>query len=305
MNLQDIACEIQKIIELNGGSKLSDDERMELIEQYFAENGLDMENLLNVPPTAEEYLELAMEAKSKRKTKEYLNKALALAPDNPEIQMQIAIVENSGRPDKQLPIIEKLIESEEEKLRQAHRFDECIGDFWMVHETRPYMRLRHSYFITMFYCGMYRAAIEEGKRILELCEGDNLGVRYTLMHLYAYTEDEMHALALHKQFESSEETQFLLPLAVLYYKMMRLDEAAKYLLRLLAVNKGLKRFVRMTLREDFVSVLEQHSGAFAYEFGTIEELLAEYTDNAFLFESVPCFFRWADEQLRGATAKKR
>ena len=38
------------------------------------------------------------------------------------------------------------------------------------------------------------------------------------MHLYAYMEDEMHALALHKQFDSYEETQMLLPLAVLYYK---------------------------------------------------------------------------------------
>lgn len=46
---------------------------------------------------------------------------------------------------------------------------------------------------------MMHRAIDEGQRLLDLCENDNLGVRYQLMHLYAYMEDEMHALALHKR----------------------------------------------------------------------------------------------------------
>lgn len=64
----------------------------------------------------------------------------------------------------------------------------------------------YTYFDVLISCGMMRRAIDEGQRLLELCENDNLGVRYQLMHLYAYMEDEMHALALHKQFDSYEET---------------------------------------------------------------------------------------------------
>ena len=60
--------------------------------------------------------------------------------------------------------------------------------------------------------------------MLKLCEGDNLGVRYQLMHLYAYIEDEMHALALHKKYGDDEETQMLLPLAILYYKQNQFDK---------------------------------------------------------------------------------
>ena len=56
---------------------------------------------------------------------------------------------------------------------------------------------------------MMRQAISEGQRLLELCESDDLGVRYQMMHLYVFMEDELHALALHKQFDSYEETQML------------------------------------------------------------------------------------------------
>ena len=93
-------------------------------------------------------------------------------------------------------------------------------------------------------CGMMHRAIDEGQRLLELCENDNLGVRYQLMHLYAYMEDEMHALALHKQFDSYEETQMLLPLAVLYYKLNQFDKAEDYIKRLSAANKDAKKFLR-------------------------------------------------------------
>jgi len=108
-------------------------------------------------------------------------------------------------------------------MEKSGAFKEYAGEFWTAFETRPYMRVRYTYFDVLISCGMMRRAIDEGQRLLELCENDNLGVRYQLMHLYAYMEDEMHALALHKQFDSYEETQMLLPLAVLYYKLNQFD----------------------------------------------------------------------------------
>ena len=92
------------------------------------------------------------------------------------------------------------------------------------YRTRPYMRVCYTYFQTLIECGMMRCAINEGERLLKLSEGDSLGVRDQLMHLYAYTEDEMHALALHKKYGGYEETQMLLPLAILYYKQNQFDK---------------------------------------------------------------------------------
>ncbi len=57
------------------------------------------------------------------------------------------------------------------------------GDFWGVLETRPYMRLRHSYLELLIQCGMMGKAVNEAEELLRLCEGDNLGIRYALMQI--------------------------------------------------------------------------------------------------------------------------
>ena len=83
------------------------------------------------------------------------------------------------------------------------------------------------------------------EELLRLCEGDNLGIRYALMHLYAYFENEDGALALHKKYDEYEESQMLFPLAVLYYKKADFEASLQYLRRLAKANKDTKKFLRM------------------------------------------------------------
>ncbi len=45
-------------------------------------------------------------------------------------------------------------------------------------KTRPYMRTKHSYMLTLMELGRYTEAIKQGEELLELCESDNQGVRY-------------------------------------------------------------------------------------------------------------------------------
>lgn len=161
-------------------------------------------------------------------------------------------------------------------------------------ETRPYMRVHYAYFDMLISCGMMRQAISEGQRLLELCENDNLGVRYQMMHLYVFMEDEMHALALHKQFDSYEETQMLLPLAVLYYKLNEFDRAEDYIKRLAKVNKDTKKFLRAAAQDK----LDEHIDAldpYGYQPFTMGELLEEFIQFSYLFDSVPYFFAWASK----------
>lgn len=140
--------------------------------------------------------------------------------------------------------------------------------------------------------------------MLELCEGDNLGVRYQLMHLYVQMEDEMHALALHKKYDSYEETQMLLPLAVLYYKLNQFDRAGAYLNRLAAVNKDTKKFLRLAVKNDMSAMLAEREW-YGYQPMTIQELVEEFLDSMYLFRNVPFFFEWAQQYLRAQTAAKR
>lgn len=276
-------------------SEARDEESMNrLIERFFAEhnnnNYPDFENV--APATAEDYLELAEAATSKKKCVEYLRKAAELEPDNPDVQLQLIIETMDKDVNEQLTALGGLMETAEKQMEKGGYFRDYTGDFWSVYETRPYMRVCDTYIDMLICCGMMRRAIEESQRLLELCENDNLGVRYRLMHLYAYMEDELHALALHKQFGAYEETQMLLPLAVLYYKLNQLDKAEEYIKRLAAVNKDTKRFMRAVLKDGLSSFIENAS-PYGYSPFTGEELLCEIVQSMFLFESVPYFFQWA------------
>lgn len=100
------------------------------------------------------------------------------------------------------------------------------------------------------------------------------------------------------------ETQMLLPLAMLYYKMNQFDKAQEYIRRLAAVNKDTKKFLRLAAKEDMAG-LQMASGQFGYCPGTIEELTDELSAFEFLFASSPYFFKWALSYLRSETAAKR
>ena len=58
------------------------------------------------------------------------------------------------------------------------------------------------------------------RKCLNLCENDNLGVRYILIHLYTFWEDEKSILNLCKKLKMLKTTQLLFPLSVLYYKLL-------------------------------------------------------------------------------------
>lgn len=166
------------------------------------------------------------------------------------------------------------------------------------------MRVRCTYFDVLISCGMMRRAIDEGQRLLELCENDNLGVRYQLMHLYAFMEDEMHALALHKQYGANEETQMLLPLAVLYYKMNQLGKAEDYIKRLAKVNRNTKKFLRVAVRNELDEYIDE-MGPYEYTPFTLEELLDAAMKARYLFDSVPYFLNGQTGSFLRKQAQKR
>ena len=228
--------ELQSFLMQHGDEAADEDSMDRLTEQFLSEHGIRSVNENAAPESADDYLDLAEQAASKKKCIEYLRKALELEPDNVDAQLQLIVHTMEHKVDEQLPALQKLMETAAKQLEPDGYFKEDVGAFWEILETRPYMRVCYTYFDALISCGIMHRAIDEGQRLLELCENDNLGVRYQLMHLYAYMEDEMHALALHKQFDSYEETQMLLPLAVLYYKLNQFDKAEDYIKRLSAVN---------------------------------------------------------------------
>lgn len=290
--------ELQQFLALHEEEVTDEDSLERLADRFLSEYDSGHPRRKDaVPETADDYMELAEQASSKKKSLEYLHKALELEPENVDAQLQLISITLKDKPDEQLPALRQLMDAAARQLEQEGCFKEDVGDFWGVPETRPYMRVRYTYFYVLISCGMIRYAISEGEELLRLCENDNLGVRYQLMHLYAYTEDEMHALALHKRFDSYEETQMLLPLAVLYYKLNQFEQAEDHIKRLAAVNKDMKKFLRAAAGNQLDQFLIDMD-PYGYRPFTMDELLTDLMTSTYLFASVPYFFRWASGCLR-------
>ena len=297
--------ELQKFLDAHAEDTKNEADADALTERFFAEYNLKCkEQKESAPETADDYLDLAEQATSKKKCVEYLHKALALEPDNLDAKLQLITRTLEEALDEQRLALQELLDAADKQMEKTGAFKEYAGEFWTAPETRPYMRVRYTYFDVLISCGMMRRAIDEGQRLLELCENDNLGVRYQLMHLYAHMEDELHALALHKQFDSYEETQMLLPLAVLYYKLNQFDKAEDYIKRLAKVNKGAKKFLRAAARDQLYDYMDEMS-PYGYQPFTMEELLDELLSASYLFDSVPYFFPWASKALAAKTSAKK
>lgn len=297
--------ELQKFLDAHTEDTENEADVDALTERFFAEyNQKCIGQKDHAPETADDYLDLAEQAASKKKCVEYLHKALELEPDNLDARLQLITRTTEQQLDEQRLALQELLDVADKQMEQAGAFKEYAGEFWTAPETRPYMRVRYTYFDVLISCGMMRRAIDEGQRLLELCENDNLGVRYQLMHLYAYMEDEMHALALHKRFDAYEETQMLLPLAVLYYKLNQFDKAEDYIKRLAKANKDAKKFLRAAARNQLDDYIDEMN-PYGYQPFTMEELLDELMKSSYLFDSVPYFFAWASKVLATKTSAKK
>ncbi len=285
----------------------SEEEFNKLVQDFMQEYNESVEQGADDDPDIYDYLEMAEEAPTKKKRLEYLAKALELEPGNLDALVMQATAQ-AKRPDQLYEQLQPILQEGERQLREGGYFKDCMGDFWGVFETRPYMRARAENLTVLIELGRTGKAVREAEELLKLCRNDNLGIRFTLMHLYAYTEDKKGARRLAKSY-GDLNSQFLLPLAVMHYKLEDLETAEKYLFRLADLNKDTKRFISAAARDrlddyadEFYSFLDVHGG---YQLNTMDELFVCLDSCGFLYETVPFFFSWANDLLKQRKKKAR
>ena len=181
--------------------------------------------------------------------------------------------------------LEEVIAHGNQLMERGGYFAEDEGVFWGVIETRPYMRVRYQYIQILKECGMIRKAVSECEDLLRLCENDNMGVRYMLMHLYVMLEMEEPMLQLYEKYGSYEETQMLFPLSILYFKLGDFEKSAEYLKRLYQVNPDIKQLVKMVLEGDAPDEIDGLE-SFGYQPGSMGELVVEFEENYGLFSHI-------------------
>ena len=143
--------------------------------------------------------------------------------------------------------------------------------------------------------------------MLRLCEGDSLGVRYALMHIYALLEDEADALSLYHKYHGETDTQMLLPLSMIYFKKNDPKNAKKYLDKLRVCNKDTRRFIKAVCENKGDTILDA-MGEFGYIPNTMQEYAEEFMSYFFVFDMADVFFFWANEALtpkKKTTSKKK
>ncbi len=75
-------------------------------------------------------------------------------------------------------------------------FQEYVGHFWGLLETRPYMRAREGLANTLWELDRKDEAVNHYRELLRLNPGDNQGIRYTLLNLLLERNDERAARKL-------------------------------------------------------------------------------------------------------------
>ncbi|WP_345242162.1 SEC-C metal-binding domain-containing protein [Pontibacillus salipaludis] len=87
--------------------------------------------------------------------------------------------------DQGTPYRKKAVEAYEKELGGQEFKTDNMGDFWLINETRPYMKAKYKYAEELMDDGETSAAIAELEEMLELNPNDNQGVRYILLVLLA------------------------------------------------------------------------------------------------------------------------
>ena len=150
---------------------------------------------------------------------------------------------------------------------------------------------------------MMKLAEKECEEMLELCDSDNLGMRYTLMHIYALFEEEDKALKLFEKY-SDDGAQMLLPLSIIYFKKRDFENARKYLELLKKRNKGLKDFIRATKNEAYMNDILYNMSPDGCRPDSVEELIIELQEYEFLFIESASYLQWMDKELKKKTDEK-
>jgi len=121
----------------------------------------------------------SMMARTPSKTKSLLEQALEIDPNN--IQIMTELVNHLQLiPEAELDVLRKMLAFSEKQLGKK-LFKEAKGNFWLVSETRPYMRIKEQIAHKLLELGRLEEACKEWQSILVLNPNDNQGVRYYLL----------------------------------------------------------------------------------------------------------------------------
>ncbi|MGH9592105.1 MAG: tetratricopeptide repeat protein, partial [Bryobacteraceae bacterium] len=148
----------------------------------------------------------AMEAGSESEARKLAKRALRLDPDC--VDALVVITDLDAHTTREtIEGLQKAVAAGERSLGEKF-IRENKGRFWLLLDTRPYMRALQSLAEAYRSQGIALDAIRLYERMLELNPNDNQGVRKPLLGLYLETGDLKSAQRLLKQFHEDGSASF-------------------------------------------------------------------------------------------------
>jgi tetratricopeptide (TPR) repeat protein len=148
----------------------------------------------------------AMEAESEAEARKLAKRAMRLDPDC--VDALVLITDLDARSTREtIEGLQKAVAAGERSLG-AKFIRENKGDFWMLIETRPYMRAMAQLAGVLFAEGLNLDAIRIYEKMLELNPNDNQGVRDPLLGAYLAVNDLKGAGRLLKKYKDDAMANF-------------------------------------------------------------------------------------------------
>jgi tetratricopeptide (TPR) repeat protein len=152
-------------------------------------------------------------------------KALEISPDCADAYVLLAEETASSLTDA-LNLYRQGVEAGERALGKD-AFEEDVGYFWGVLETRPYMRARAGLAECLWASGKHDEAIEHYKEMLRLNPNDNQGIRDLLMPRLIEMERDEEAEALFNEYLDDGMASRIYSRALLDFRKMGDSEISR------------------------------------------------------------------------------
>lgn len=278
---------------------MSAEELLEKLENYMKDKDINSEDEYNnevlkflneieektidQSPILEEYSEDDIyynipEDSAKRLAK----KTLESDPNNYSARNFLSLLEVDLR--ERLKQIKLTLEILKKELNESNLFNEEFkGDFWIIVETRPYIKTKYLYIETLIELKNYKEAVAECVEMLELSHSDNLGIRYILMNLYSILNNKDKLIDLYERYED-RSLRMLIPLATYYYKNNEEDLLYE---TIELIQQSNPFFIDYIKGENLLSLdeIEDIEDSDSYIVGTIDEIYIYFSENEYLMES--------------------
>jgi len=209
--------------------RLSDDEIVGMLLDALANATLDEGSDLYADEAgdldaAQALVYDAWDAPSRRRRIALAKKALAMSPLCADAYVILA--QEAQSVDETLAFYREGLTAGERALGAA-AFEEDVGDFWGLLETRPYMRARRGLAMTLWQVGEKNEAVAHYQDMLRLNPNDNQGIRYLLLDALLELDHDKDAAKLMKRYKDDGSAAWTWSGALLAFRRKGDDAASR------------------------------------------------------------------------------